>query len=220
VAAAGDESFDIARELAEELGPEAGAPASEDDFQYSVEDVFNQFKKGVAETVRPEDSATHYDLGIAYKEMGLVEDAIHEFETAMRDRKREVDSLSMIGLCHMAQGRPREAIQVFRRALGSEHLGKDAAKAIHFELGDAYEAAGEPEVALYVFHRVAKVDPAYRDVGERIQALGGGPGHPPGDEVRAPRPPGSRSTVPAPRPAGAAGASSPGGGQKKNIGYL
>jgi tetratricopeptide (TPR) repeat protein len=219
VTAGGDESFDIARELAEELDGGAGPPAIDDDFQYSVEDVFNQFKKGVAETVRPEDSATHYDLGIAYKEMGLVDDAIHEFETAMRDRRREVDCLSMIGLCRMAQGQPREAIQVFRRALGSDYLGKDAAKAIHFELATAYEAAGEPEIALFVFHKVAKVDPAYRDVGERIDALGGGPGRPPADEPRAARPPGSRTTIPAPR-VGTPGAAVPTAGQKKNIGYL
>ena len=64
--AGADESFDIARELAEELGPAPAAGPAEDEFQYSVEDVFNQFKKGVEQTVKKEDSATHYDLGIAH----------------------------------------------------------------------------------------------------------------------------------------------------------
>ncbi|HEY6002515.1 MAG TPA: tetratricopeptide repeat protein, partial [Anaeromyxobacter sp.] len=209
-----DASFDIARELAE-LG--GGAPAVDEEFQYSVEDVFNQFKKGVEQTVKPEDSATHYDLGIAYKEMGLLDDAIHEFETALQgnDRKKEVDCLSMIGLCQAAKGDGRAAIGAFRRALASDHLTRDAAKAIHYELAGAYEEAGDREVALHYFQRVLKADSAFRDAGKRVQALGGGPGRPPPDEPRA-RPAGATARqVPPARPP-----SPPSGAAKKNIGYL
>jgi tetratricopeptide (TPR) repeat protein len=205
-----DESFDIARELADELedrGGGTGSSAADEEFQYSVEDVFSQFKKGVEQTVKPEDSATHYDLGIAYKEMALLDDAIHEFETALRgnDKRREVDCLSMIGLCRMAKGEPKEAIRAFRRALGSETLTKEAAKAIQYELGAAYEAAGDAEVGLWFLQRVAKADAAFRDVAARVAALGGGPGRPPPDARGAPR-----AAPPKPAPAAA----------KKNIGYL
>jgi tetratricopeptide (TPR) repeat protein len=209
-----DASFDIARELAE-LG--GGAPAVDEEFQYSVEDVFNQFKKGVEQTVKPEDSATHYDLGIAYKEMGLLDDAIHEFETALQgnDKKKEVDCLSMIGLCQSAKGDGRAAIAAFRRALASDHLTRDAAKAIHYELAGAYEGTGDREVALHYFQRVLKADPAFRDAAKRTQALGGGPGRPPADEPRArPAGPTARPVPPARPPA------PPSGAAKKNIGYL
>ncbi|GAO04037.1 tetratricopeptide repeat protein [Anaeromyxobacter sp. PSR-1] len=201
-----DDSFDIARELAEELGA-APTPAGDDGFQYSVEDVFNQFKKGVEQTVRPEDSATHYDLGIAYKEMGLLEDAVKEFETALRgnDRKREVDCLSMIGVCQLSRGQPREAVAAFRRALASELLTRDAAKALHHDLGVAYQEAGDPEAALHHLQKVNRVDPGYRDVAERVRALGGGPGKAPAGEARAP----ARTAAAPPAP-----------GPKKNIGYL
>jgi tetratricopeptide (TPR) repeat protein len=224
--AAGDESFDIARELAEELGPAPAAGASDEEFQYSVEDVFNQFKKGVEATVQKEDSATHYDLGIAYREMGLLDDALHEFETALdgNDRRREVDCLTMIGMCRMAQEQPREAVKAYRRALGSEYLTKDAAKAIHFELGAAYEAAGQPEVGLHYLQKVARIDPTYRDVGARVQGLGGGPGKPPPEgeartaasaAVARPVNGVAARTTPA-RPVPAA----PPPAAKKNIGYL
>jgi pilus assembly protein FimV len=201
-----DESFDIARELADELAGEAPTTV-DDEFQYSVEDVFAQFKKGVEQTVRPEDSATHYDLGIAYKEMALLDDAIQEFEVALRgaDKRRAIDCLSMVGLCRMAKGEPREAIRAFRRALASEALTKEAAKAIQYELGAAHEAVGEAEVGLWFLQRVAKLDPAFREVGARIGELGGGPGRPPADASRGARP------APAPRPPS---------GAKKNIGYL
>jgi tetratricopeptide (TPR) repeat protein len=217
-AADADASFDIARELADELGPGADA-AVEEEFQYSVEDVFNQFKKGVEQTVKREDSATHYDLGIAYKEMGLLDDAVHEFEIALEgnDRRKEVDCLSMIGLCRMAKGEPREAVAAYRRALGSDHLTKDAAKAIHYDLAAAYEGAGEKDAALHYFQRVAKADPAFRDASKRIAALGGGPGRPPADDGR-PAARGPAAARPAATPSGAARPAAP--APKKNIGYL
>ncbi len=216
-----DTAFDIARQLADELGPAGGAPA-DDEFQYSVEDVFNQFKKGVEQTVKKEDSATHYDLGIAYKEMGLLDDAVHEFETALagNDRKKEVDCLSMIGMCRMAKDEPAEAVRAYRRALASDHLTKDAAKAIQYDLAIAHESSGDREAALYYFHRAAKVDPAFRDVAQRLAALGGGPGRAPPDDGRAapkaaPAAP-PRTAAPAPSSARPPTAGTP----KKNIGYL
>jgi tetratricopeptide (TPR) repeat protein len=231
---AGDAAFDIARELADELGPTgAGGGGLDEEFQYSVEDVFNQFKKGVEQTVKKEDSATHYDLGIAYKEMGLLDDAIHEFETALtgNDRKKEVDCLSMVGLCRMQKGEGAEAVKAFRRALGSDHLSKDAARAIHFELAAAYEVAGDSEAALYYFQKVAKAAPTYRDAAARAAALGGGPGRPPAEDARAavrgaaagragavPRP--AAPAEGAPPPPAARPVPPPGGAPKKNIGYL
>jgi tetratricopeptide (TPR) repeat protein len=231
-------NFDIGAELAEELDrvPELGL---DDEFQYSVEDVFNQFKRGVAETVTAEDSDTHYDLGIAYKEMGLVDDAVNEFETALRgnNRKKEVDSLSMVALCRMSQGRPRDAIDPLRRALRSDYLNKENAKAIHFELGLAHEELGERDEALWCFHKVVRLEATYRDVATRIAGLGGGPGRaPPGMATPAPRPlaglprPGSvpQAGAQAQRPSSgilpaAAQATRPlpsPPGPKKNIGFL
>jgi tetratricopeptide (TPR) repeat protein len=222
-AAEPDESFDIARELAEELDGSTPPPsASADEFQYSVEDVFNQFKKGVEKTVRPEDSETHYDLGIAYKEMGLLDDAIHEFEVALagKSRKKEVDCLSMIGLCRGLKGEHAEAVQAFRKALRSEALTPDAGKALHYELGLAHEAQGEPEVALWYFQKICRLDAGYRDARAQADRLGGGPGRPPANAE--PARPAARS-----QPGGAARLSERAApapaekpGSKKNIGYV
>jgi tetratricopeptide (TPR) repeat protein len=228
-----DDSFDIARDLADELAGsgDLGADAGlGEDFQFSVEDVFNQFKKGVEQTVGKEDSATHFDLGIAYREMGLLDAAVEEFETAAKgnNRKKEVDCFTMIGLCKVAQGDTKGAVQAFRKALASEHLSKDAAKALHFELGAAYEAAGSPDFAVWFFQKLNKIDPAYREVGAKVAALGGGAGKVPPEfaaaaaraATGAPRPVARPAAKPAPsgRPAGPA--TTPVPGSKKNIGYL
>jgi len=203
----GDEGFDIARELAEELGATPSTGTREDEYQYSVEDVFSQFKRGVAETVKPEDSETHYDLGIAYKEMGLLDDALHEFEVALsgKSRKKEVDCLTMVGLCLMEKGDPKGALQAYQRALRSDFLAPEAARALHYEMAGAHEAAGEPEVALHYLQRVLRADPGYRDAKGRVERLGGGPGRPPAGEAARPAP---------------GEGSAQKNGPKKNIGYL
>jgi tetratricopeptide (TPR) repeat protein len=221
-AAPAETPFDIGQELAAELGTRDAPAPSADDFQYSVEDVFDQFKRGVEQAVRPEDSDTHYDLGIAYKEMGLLDDAIGEFSTALsgNNRRKEVDVLTMIGLCQSLKGDHREAVQAYRRALHSEYLTSDAAKALHYELGAAHEALGEGAVAVWYFQKIVKVDPRYRDVRARVDRLGGGPGQPPANAGSAPRaPPAAATPAPSPAPAGPApDGSSP--GPKKNIGYV
>ncbi|AKF83224.1 hypothetical protein MFUL124B02_33500 [Myxococcus fulvus 124B02] len=172
------DAFDLAAELAGEidnLGDDtAAAPAAEEDFQYSVEEVFSEFKKGLAKVVKPEDVDTHYDLGIAYKEMGLLDDALHEFEVARQGSmgsKRELDCLTMMGMLHLLRGDGASAVATFREGLASPHATGEAAKALGFELATAWEAHGEPGKALYHYQRVAVMDAKYRDVSSQVSRL-------------------------------------------------
>ncbi len=175
------DAFDLAQELADELGglteAEASAPpesAAGDDFQYSVEEVFSEFKKGLAKVVKPEDVDTHYDLGIAYKEMGLVDDAIHEFTVAREGcagKKKEIDCLTMMGLLQLSKGDHAAAIDAFRSALGSEHSTGETEKALRYELGTAYEASGAHGKALHHLLKVHSLDAKYRDVAAAVARL-------------------------------------------------
>lgn len=174
----GDIAFDLAAELAAEdfgdLGFDAGPQPGDEDFQYSVEDVFEEFKKGVQKVVKPEDVDTHYDLGIAYKEMGLIDDAISEFEQALKGavgKKKEIECLSMIGLARMEKGEYAEAIKAFTRGLGSDLVTADVAKALNYEIGAAYQQLGDQKAALTYFTRVYRNDPKYRDVAASVEAL-------------------------------------------------
>lgn len=172
------DAFDLAAELAGELDEEAPAEAlaatGEDDFQYSVEEVFSEFKKGLEKVVKPEDVDTHYDLGIAYKEMGLVDDAIGEFEVARQGcvgQKKEVDCLTMKGLLQMSKEEPATAVATFKQALKSAHATGETEKGLRFELALAYEAAGNAGRALFQFQAVSKMDPRYRDVASMVERL-------------------------------------------------
>jgi len=171
------DAFDLAAELAGEfgdLGGEQPAAPAEEDFQYSVEEVFAEFKKGLAKVVKPEDVDTHYDLGIAYREMGLIDDALNEFAVAREGcmgKKREVDCLTMIGLLQAQKGDAAASVSTFKQALASEHATGEVAKAIGFELALAHEAVGDAGKALYHYKRVAALDPKFREVSGHVARL-------------------------------------------------
>ncbi len=174
------DAFDLAQELADELGDFGGeqaaaAPASgQDDYQVSVEEVFAEFKKGLEKVVKPEDVDTHYDLGIAYKEMGLMDDAISEFTIARKGcvgKKKEIDCLTMVGMLQVMKGDYPLAVDAFMQALTSEHSSGEVEKATRFELAMAYEGAGRPGRALAQYLKVQASDASYREVGAMVDRL-------------------------------------------------
>jgi tetratricopeptide (TPR) repeat protein len=170
-------SYNLAEELAEELAtlPEEPVPELADgDFQYSVDEVFSEFKKGLEKVVNPSDVDTHYDLGIAYKEMGLVEDAIAMFEVARKGcigKRKELDCLTMIALLEGMRGDWGKAVDAYRQALASEHAVGPTLIALRYDLGAAYESAGAPGRALHQYLKVAEQDPDHRDVKRLVAKL-------------------------------------------------
>ncbi|MEZ4393669.1 MAG: tetratricopeptide repeat protein [Polyangiales bacterium] len=164
--------FDIGNNLAEEvesLSPAESAPA-----YYQVDEVanaFGQFKEGVSRTVSAEDCDTHYDLGIAYKEMGLLDDAIAEFKIATMSAARQCIGEMMIGLCFMEKGDVSSAISSFRRGLQAPQRTEHEELGLYYEMGTAYEYAGDVTEALYYLQKVEKRDPTFRNVRAHLQRL-------------------------------------------------
>jgi tetratricopeptide (TPR) repeat protein len=166
---------DIADSLnALEMDPSSGrsktsaAPPTE---QVDVEEVFAKFKAGVAAQIGADDAQSHYDLGVAYKEMALLDDAIREFEVAARDARRECVCHSMIGIIQIERGHLNEAIEAFLRGLAAPERTKDQEAALSYEVGAAYEAKKLTKQSLEYFQRTARLVPTFRDVQERIRRL-------------------------------------------------
>jgi tetratricopeptide (TPR) repeat protein len=117
-------TFDLAAELRDALddGPEVSASglAQVDDDGFSA--VFREFKKGVSTALDEGDHEAHWDLGIAYREMGLFEDAIGEFEVALASTARRIDGLHMIAVCALDLGRADDAAARLEEALASTGL--------------------------------------------------------------------------------------------------
>lgn len=168
---------DIAR-MIEQIGDFAvdqPAAAQAEYPQWNVDTVFQQFKAGVTAQISETDAATHYDLGVAYREMGMYADAINEFEVAAKDPSRECVCRSVIGMIHLQFGNVDQAIAAFQRGLEAPQKTREQELALAYETADAYEARKNPEQALAYFKHVAALDPSYRDprggVQDRIRRL-------------------------------------------------
>lgn len=119
----------------------------------------------------PADYTTHADLGIAYKEMGLLDAAINEFKVVTQDPAREVFALTMMGECYEAKGAISEAVIRYKRALNCEQVTEAENIALYFLLGAAFERLGDVGEALYFYEKVLKRDPSFRGVDQKVAAL-------------------------------------------------
>lgn len=168
-----EDFFDLASELEKELGEEEGledelvAPPEEQ----SLEEIVEGFRKGMAETLSPEDFDTHYNLGIAYREMGLIDEAISEFQLAAKDSRYLVDCCSLLASCFTEKGFPELAIKWYNEGLSSPIITEEETLGLVYELGDLYLTIGQTEEARQRFVEIYGVNSDYRDVGAKLAEL-------------------------------------------------
>jgi tetratricopeptide (TPR) repeat protein len=117
------------------------------------------------------DAATHFDLGLAYKEMGILGEAIKAFQKAMSSPARVAQCHLLIGLCHREQGNLSEAINQFKAGLYVSSMGEEEKFSLYYEIASSYEALSDPQEALYYYELVHKKDPEYRDVSTSVGRL-------------------------------------------------
>jgi tetratricopeptide (TPR) repeat protein len=165
-----DDFFDLAAELESELEEESEEVSLSEEEQ-SLEEIFKEFKKGVEQQLDSEDYDTHYNLGIAYKEMGLIDEAIGEFQLASKDPKRAVECASMLGLCFLEKGMPQLAIKWYRKGLEMPEILAEEHVGLLYDLGSAYVEVGDTENAQKAFEEVYSSNPNYRDIVTRIKQL-------------------------------------------------
>ncbi|MBN8554243.1 MAG: tetratricopeptide repeat protein, partial [Deltaproteobacteria bacterium] len=161
--------YDLAQELDAELkevSKSQSTPPAE------VKDVFSAFKKGVAESVSADDFQTHFDLGIAYREMGLFDDAIEEFKLVGKVDGQKVSSLYQIGLSLAAKGEFKKAKESFDAALKEPNLVDQEKLSVTFELAEVLLKLEDPAKAKKLLQEVQKIDPEFREVADRIRQIG------------------------------------------------
>ena len=142
--------------------------------KYSMDSLFSAFKKGLDQQVESGDTETHFNLGIAYKEMGLYDDAIGEFEQALHDPQRKVDSITLQAMCYRDKGDTAKAEELLRGGVALNGLRKDEHQSLAYELALLLEATDRPGEALSYYLEVRAMSPGFRDTSDRIAALGGG----------------------------------------------
>ncbi len=141
-------------------------------------EVFQEFRDELGELgEEDEDLETHYNLGIAYREMGLLDEAIGEFQKVAKAVQKgkpfryTMNCSTMLGLSFMDKGEPNIAALWYRRALEVPGLEDESILALRYDLGLALDAAGDSSAALDCFRQVYAANIEYRDVADRISTL-------------------------------------------------
>ena len=145
------------------------APSGDDARDFSV--MLAQFKKKLAEGVGRDDSTSHYDLGLAFREMGLIDEAIAEFQTALRAGEHRLKVYEELGSCFMLSGRPHVAEKVLARALQLPHESAEELAGIHYHLGQCYEAMDQPERAAESYREASRLHPRFGTAADRVPGL-------------------------------------------------
>jgi tetratricopeptide (TPR) repeat protein len=143
-----------------------------------LKEVFDDFRAELGEMgAEDEDLETHYNLGIAFREMGLVDEAISEFQKVAKATENGkpfryvMQCCTLLGLAFTEKGQPGIAAIWYERALRVPGIEPESILALRYDLGVAQESAGEPEAALKSFSQVYAMNIDYRDVADRIAAL-------------------------------------------------
>ena len=129
------------------------------------------FKTDVDEQIAADDLESHYNLGIAYREMGLLDDAISEFEKAEKEPARYVDCQTLKGLSFSDKNDYATAELMFQQALDSSHLEEVQRLNLGYELGLLYERSDRSNDALNSYQDVFSQDQDYRDIRDKISVL-------------------------------------------------
>lgn len=137
----------------------------------SIEEIVAGFTKGLADALSPDDFDTHYNLGLGYQEMGLIDEAIGEFQIAAKSPPHLVDAAAMLGYAFRQRGLYDLAFEWYERARSSEVATDEQRLAMRYEQAETQYEAEEIELAYQLFQEVYGVDSTFRDVAQRIDEL-------------------------------------------------
>ena len=156
-------------------------PSPKGKIDSGLADIFEEFRLAAEdeEGAPNEDYETHYNMGLAYKEMDLLDEAIREFQTAVTVAKakdgtpRFLQCCNLLGHCFLQKGLPKAAVSWFKKGLEAPGHSEDEYQALRYELGAAFEQMGDIRHAIDTFSEVYSIDVSYRGVAEKLQDLQG-----------------------------------------------
>ena len=149
----------------------------EDEEDNELQRMVSDFIEDSGAIEASQDFETHYNLGLAYKDMDLFDEAIEQFQMAFRfsshDKAKESDiqCCHMLGVCFKQKAMPKVAVMWFKRGLEIPHSSENEYQALRYEIGMCYEEMGQREKALDIFMEVYGINVNYRNVGEKIRQL-------------------------------------------------
>jgi tetratricopeptide (TPR) repeat protein len=144
------------------------------DEQREFHEILEQFKRGIDQNLDSDDYQSHYDLGVAFKEMGLLDEAVAEFQKALRSPEGRLRTSEALGMAFFEKGQYAACETVLRKAVDSLNEGDEAKIGLLYWLGRASEALGKEREAIASYERAMVVDIRFMDLSQRMQRLGVG----------------------------------------------
>ncbi|MGQ0763460.1 MAG: tetratricopeptide repeat protein [Acidobacteriota bacterium] len=171
---------EIARNMPIATAPENGAEPAAIGIDAGLAEIFEEYRassESESEAAANGDYETHYNLGLAYKDMDLFEDALEEFQMAANltspadGTGRYLQCCNLLGHCFVQTGAPEVAVKWFAKGLRAAHVSDEERLALTYEIAAAYEQAGDLHHALESFTEVYGNNVSYRNVNERVKTL-------------------------------------------------
>jgi tetratricopeptide (TPR) repeat protein len=144
------------------------------DEQREFHEILEQFKRGIEQNLDSEDHQSHYDLGVAFKEMGLLDEAIGEFQKALRAQEGRLRTSEALGMAFFEKGQFAVCESVLKRAVEGLEGNDEAKIGLLYWMGRASEALGKDSDAIASYERAMVVDIRFLDLTQRMQRLSAG----------------------------------------------
>jgi len=157
-------------------GKAGKGPAAAADGASQLSGLLDELDDGAA-AATDDDPDKHYNLGVAFREMGLLDEAIGEFQKVVKGAQKDnfppnfLQACSLLAICFTDKGMPAIAAKWYMRALELPGLDEESVLALQYDLGVAYEQAGDTRTALEKFSEVYSENIDFRDVAEKIRTL-------------------------------------------------
>ena len=142
-----------------------------EDGPVAFDEMLHRFKAGIDASVDASDHRAHYDLGLAYREMGLLDEAVAQFQKALRTTPDRLRVIEALGGCFLDKGQPAIASTVLRRALAEPGVTDDALLGVLYLLAESATARGETSEAVGYLERIVGIDIGFRDAASRLDRL-------------------------------------------------
>src|SRR5690606_13236251 len=167
----GDDYVDLGSFITDEMFDGRGGPGGQQSDDADFAALLSRFTATTAVSTEGTDPSSHYDLGLAFKEMGLIEEAIVECQRALDGGAEQLKIYEELGQCFMQKGEYALAAKILERALKVPHSDDRELLGVYYHLGCCHEALGARVEALAAFERVVELGGSFRDVAERLARL-------------------------------------------------
>jgi tetratricopeptide (TPR) repeat protein len=134
-----------------------------------VEEIFKELKEIGGPSAA--DPHFNYNMGVAYRELGFFDEAMDQFEAAVKKGQKPFEALSMLGFGHWEKGMWDDARQSFEKALGAEKIPQEKVLSVKYILSLLYQESGQIENALRLLHEIATMDKGFLQVPKEIAEL-------------------------------------------------